>query len=65
MNNSIKLAMNAVDCLHNEFKKSGYNSIAQKAAYDYVDRHQKVFGATDDDVVTIKNHIDVICYCNW
>lgn len=61
----IKAAMNAVDSLHLEFKKNGYNSLAKKKTEEYVRSRKDTFGLTEDEIIVILNHLDVICKCNW
>ena len=62
---AIKLAMNAVDLLNDEYKKSGYSFIARTKVEEYVTNRAKVLQVNDEDVATILNHIDVIIQCKW
>lgn len=61
----IKLAMNAVDLLNDEYKKSGYTSIARTKVEEYVTNRAKFLQVSEEDVATILNHIDVIIQCKW
>lgn len=60
---AIKLAMNAVDLLNDEYKTSGSASIARIKVEEYVTNRAKFLQVSDEDVVTILNHIDVIIKC--
>lgn len=62
---AIKLAMNAVDLLHDAYKESGYASIAKTKVEEYVNNNAKFLQVSDEDVVTILNYIDVIIQCRW
>lgn len=60
---AIKLAMNAIDLLNDEYKESGNFSIARAKVEEYVTNRAKFLQVSDEDVITILNHIDVIIKC--